>query len=532
MAEINKNKDLLDLPSEKFSFANTNKVLHDKELVTKPISYFRDAWNRFKKNKGSIVASIVIIIIVLYAIIVPIFSQYSISYEDPYFSATKPKIQLFEKLGWNFMDGTAKAENQNVETFLKYYSMGVETGHNAVKNQKFEKVTFINQSGKNDVGYTFRLDYYHKNGVIIKDVTSKEYAEIQKYQDLKNVQIIYPITDPELRPKNSSDKGDGNFWYKTTRSASANEELSKTYADVTYDENGIPHYENIYLAYSGTDNYTSKMRIEGDQKLYDYCLKRQGTMIEIRVNYYEYYKYYHSYVLKDGITEPSFVFGTTSGGEDIFTCLAAGARFSFLFAIAVAAVNLIVGAIYGAIEGYYGGKTDLIMERISDILSAVPSMIVISLLKYHLPKNIGPAVILFVAFFATGWIGMASRTRMQFYRFKNQEYVLAARTLGASDKRIMFKHIFPNALGTLITGCVLIIPGMIFSETSLNYLGIIHLESSVGALLAEGKGAIQNGDAHIVLFPALFISLLMLSFNLFGNGLRDAFNPSLRGSED
>ena len=96
----------------------------------------------------------------------------------------------------------------------------------------------------------------------------------------------------------------------------------------------------------------------------------------------------------------------------------------------------------------------------------------------------------------------------------------------------MFKHIFPNALGTLITGCVLIIPGMIFSETSLNYLGIIHLESSVGALLAEGKGAIQNGDAHIVLFPALFISLLMLSFNLFGNGLRDAFNPSLRGSED
>ena len=109
MAEINKNKDLLDLPSEKFSFANTNKVLHDKELVTKPISYFRDAWNRFKKNKGSIVASIVIIIIVLYAIIVPIFSQYSISYEDPYFSATKPKIQLFEKLGWNFMDGTAKA---------------------------------------------------------------------------------------------------------------------------------------------------------------------------------------------------------------------------------------------------------------------------------------------------------------------------------------------------------------------------------------------------------------------------------------
>ena len=532
MADLNKNIDLLDLPSEKFSFANENKILHDKELVTKPISYFRDAWNRFKKNKGSIVATFVIAIIVLYAIIVPFISQYSISYEDPYFTATKPKIQLFEKLGWEFMDGCADAKGQNVETFLKYYSMGVETGHNAVKNQEFKKVKVQTPDLKIRDGYDFRLDYYHKNGVIFKTVSLNEYIDIQQYQDLKNVQIIYPITDPNLRPQNSSDKVDGNFWYKTIRSNSARPETSKTYADVTYDSNGVPQFENIYVPYSGTDNYTSTMRLEGDQKLYDYCLKKQGNTLEIRINYYEYYKYYHSYVLKDGITEPSFIFGTTSGGEDIFTCLAAGARFSFLFAIAVAAVNLIVGAIYGAIEGYYGGKTDLIMERISDILSAVPSMIVISLLKYHLPKNIGPAVILFVAFFATGWIGMASRTRMQFYRFKNQEYVLAARTLGASDKRIMFKHIFPNALGTLITGCVLIIPGMIFSETSLNYLGIIHLESSVGALLAEGKGAIQNGDAHIVLFPALFISLLMLSFNLFGNGLRDAFNPSLRGSED
>jgi oligopeptide transport system permease protein len=130
---------------------------------------------------------------------------------------------------------------------------------------------------------------------------------------------------------------------------------------------------------------------------------------------------------------------------------------------------------------------------------------------------------------------MASRTRMQFYRFKNQEYVLAARTLGATDKRIMFKHIFPNAIGTLVTSCVLVIPGMIFSETSLSYLGIINLESgnitSVGTLLAKGQGFLMEYP-HMIFPPAVFICLLMLSFNLFGNGLRDAFNPSLRGSED
>ncbi|MBQ2804982.1 MAG: ABC transporter permease, partial [Clostridia bacterium] len=135
----------------------------------------------------------------------------------------------------------------------------------------------------------------------------------------------------------------------------------------------------------------------------------------------------------------------------------------------------------------------------------------------------------------TGWIGMASRVRMQFYRFKNQEYVLAARTLGASDWRIIWKHIFPNSLGTIITGSILVIPGVIFSETSLSYLGIINLDSatmsSVGTMLSLGQ-KVMTSSPHVVLFPALFIALLEISFNLFGNGLRDAFNPSLRGSEE
>ena len=158
----------------------------------------------------------------------------------------------------------------------------------------------------------------------------------------------------------------------------------------------------------------------------------------------------------------------------------------------------------------------------------------IKLLKYHM-KTSPQVLILFISFFLTGWIGMAGRTRMQFYRFKNQEYVLAARTLGAKDTRIMFKHIFPNSLGTIVTSCVLVIPSVIFSESSLTYLGIVNLESStitsVGTMLANGKVTLHTYP-HVILFPAIFISLLMITFNLFGNGLRDAFNPSLRGAED
>ena len=197
-------------------------------------------------------------------------------------------------------------------------------------------------------------------------------------------------------------------------------------------------------------------------------------------------------------------------------------------------VNLFVGAIYGSIEGYYGGKIDLVMERVSDILASVPSVIVITLLQLHM-QGASTILVLFLAFFITGWIGMASTTRMQFYRYKNQEYVLAARTLGAKNRRIIWKHIFPNALGTLVTSCALVIPSMIYSEVNLSYLGIINLSSgnltSVGTLLANGQPFLTTYP-HIIAFPSVFLALLLLSFNLFGNGLRDAFNPSLRGSED
>ena len=843
-------EELKNLPKEKFVLVNENKKLRDKELVTKPIGFFMDAMHRFAKNKGSIVGAIVIGILVLYAIIAPIFSPYTVSYNDTYYRYILPKIFNDEKI--DFLDG-ATEKNLNEATFIYYYGMGAETGHNAIKRQEYKKNKETNM-------YKFRLDSYQSIGTVFKIVTGKEYDAIQEYQDANNVQIIYPITQVDKRPEAKQDSTNANYWYETKLNGSISAPIN-----YTFEEDGSITYTNIYEPYSspsltssknmadacyvklsqnsagkyvlllaaktevgegeekkqeitdvgyvaigrrndsdfayleaekesatgfdfdtvnqtfvlsstghqdaskdgnfifalnaaqgstaylvpeanltsedfiplklydldnnltnpdgnpdtlysfagirlskakeqsvyvsgllkeglsfnfssdkalklsfttnaaggysirttekpvqylgceakdgavslkggsgtanaaswqfdatkkalytefaseenpslnGTyyiacnvvfgdstntasvflakeeavesdqytdylkvysldsmeepvseitagqnyrlygsvsqlsqsfyclnggftgDNYRSKMRIEGnDQYLYSYALAKKGGSYEIRINYYEYYKFYHKAVLHDRISEPFFLFGTTNNGQDIFTCLASGARFSFIMAIAVAVVNMVVGAIYGALEGYYGGKVDLIMERIVEILSAVPFMIVITLLKYHMGKQ-SQALILFIAFFLTGWIGMSGTVRMQFYRFKNQEYVLASRTLGAKDPRIMFKHIFPNALGTIITSSVLIIPGMIFSETSLSYLGIINLNSgsmtSVGTLLAAGQPFLVSYP-HMILFPAIFISLLMLCFNLFGNGLRDAFNPSLRGTED
>ena len=206
-----------------------------------------------------------------------------------------------------------------------------------------------------------------------------------------------------------------------------------------------------------------------------------------------------------------------------------------LIAICVSAINFVLGAMYGAIEGYYGGTVDIVLCRITDILSGVPFIVVATLFQIHLAKQSGPIVCLLFAYVLTGWIGTAGRVRTQFYRFKNQEYVMAARTLGAKDSRIIWKHIFPNTLGTIITSSALARTGVILSESMLSYLGIINLGSStttsLGTLLSEAQG-IWTLYPHLMIVPALVISLLMVCFNLFGNGLRDAFNPALRGVEE
>ena len=524
--------ELNNIPAEKFRFATKNDLYHDSKFETKPVSYFQGAFRRFSKNKGAVVGGIVILILVLFAIIAPFFTPFKPAYYDMMYSYVTPKSALFANSGINFWDG-CRVKNTNKVGYLKDLALQQETGREIIKDGE---VT-ISDDGSN---YTYRYDTYYGVGFgKYKIISLEEYQAIQQYQNETGRQILYPIVAYSDRNQMlEKNKYDANIYYEV-------ENLKASTIRPKLDKNG-KIVNNYWYYEEGSASplvaeYNS-IRIEGEngfqkngvQNFYVYGRRIDGG-IEVRAEYYEYYIYQHTQVKKDGIEEPLFFFGTTETGKDIFACLAYGARFSFLFATFVAAVNFIVGVIWGSISGYFGGKIDLFMERFSEILGSVPTMIVITLLKYHMGTT-SQAIVLFIAFFATGWIGIAGRTRMQFYRFKNQEYVLAARTLGATDTRIMFKHIFPNGLGTIVTSIALIIPSMIYSETSLSYLGIINLEAgnttSVGTLIAAGQKSIMANAGFVALFPCMFLVLLMLSFNLFGNGLRDAFNPSLRGSEE
>lgn len=520
-----------NIPVEKFQFANQNDYKHDKKFDTKPVSYFQGAFRRFCKNKGAVVGGIVVACLVLFAMIVPFFTSYQPSYYDMSYAHVTPKLKFFADNDLGFWDGY-KTKNTNYLGLIKDYALAAETGREIIEDGMFS----VSEDGTT---YSYRYDTYAGVGFgKYKIITTEEYNNIQEYQNRTGRQVLYPTVKFSDRPALEKNKYDANIYYKVVDT-----KASVVRPVVDGDGNVIPNYWKYKAGTtSGLIAPYNSLRIEGEDGIvengttyyYAYGRKVDGG-VEVRAEYYEYYIYQHTEVLKDGISEPIFAFGTTATGKDILACLAYGARFSFVFATLVAVVNFIVGVIWGSISGYFGGKTDLFMERCTDVLGAVPTMIVITLLKYHMGSS-SQALVLFIAFFATGWIGMASLTRMQFYRFKNQEYVLAARTLGARDRRVMFKHIFPNGLGTIVTSCALIIPSMIYSETSLSYLGIINLEAgnttSVGTLIAAGQTSIVANAGHVAFFPCAFLCLLMLSFNLFGNGLRDAFNPSLRGAED
>ncbi len=509
------NKQIPNVPVEKLRFASQDRRIHDEKFETKQVGYFRDAFRRFCKNKSSVVAAIIILCLLLYAVFVPVFCEtpYSKSLTDTtYLTYTKllPRSKLFSGLG--FWDGTSKKTISEAD-YLYYKAMGLETGMPVITKELETHV-----DAKKKVTYTVRLDSYTLNGMLYMTLTESQYQDIQNWQNETGVQVIYPaVTIKETT--------DANLWFEANQ---------KGVPKLTKQGDYISAYKT-----SGRDGDYASLRVEGDPGIedpenpdrYRYATitgDAASMSYKVRICKYTYFLYRYGF-------EPSFLFGTNDKGQDILTRLAAGARFSFLLAICVSVVNLLIGAIYGSIEGYYGGVADLIMERFSDILSQVPFMVVTTLFQLHLAKKVGVVTALLFAFVLTGWIGMASRVRMQFYRFKGQEYVLAARTLGASDLRLMFRHIFPNSLGTIITGSILVIPGVIFSESSLTYLGIINLDSStmtsVGTMLANGK-AYLNTFPHIIFFPALFISLLEISFNLFGNGLRDAFNPALRGADE
>ena len=239
------------------------------------------------------------------------------------------------------------------------------------------------------------------------------------------------------------------------------------------------------------------------------------------------------YSFKEAVGEPNqfpsskFWFGTDEIGRDLFTRLWKGGRISIFIGIVGALISTVIGSIYGSVSAYVGGKVDVVMMRIVEILSSIPYLLLVIVLRLVLKSNGLGTLIL--AMTITGWCGLARLVRGQILSLKRKDFIMAADVLGVSRRDIVVRHLIPNTINVILVSISFDIPGYIFGEAFLSYLGlgVQAPNTSWGAMAASAQQVFQFYPYQLI-FPALLIGLTMLAFTLLGDGLRDALDPNLR----
>jgi len=218
--------------------------------------------------------------------------------------------------------------------------------------------------------------------------------------------------------------------------------------------------------------------------------------------------------------------GTDEFGRDLWTRVWRGTQISMLIALVAAFLDLLIGVIYGSISAFYGGKIDNFMQRIIEILVGIPNLILIILFILIFEPGI---ITIILAMVITGWVNMARIVRGQILQLKGQEFILASRVLGASNRQLIWKHLIPNTMGPIIVTLMFTIPTAIFFEAFLSFIGIGIQPplASLGTLIENGYQEMRFFSYKLI-FPAILISAIMISFNVLGDGLRDALDPKMR----
>lgn len=476
----------MNISKEKFVFAKT--IASDAEKLSAiSLSFWQDAWRRLKLNKASMIGLWVLIIILAVAIIAPtslvnqknedgtvfkydaapvILDEDGVEIKKERLAFLPPRVPLLENIG--IFDGIALIE-------IGSYDLLIGVLPKTIEFNELRKITNKQKLiEKLDIPYhpydiNFRNIYEDENEVLLSDITIIATGE--------------KLTIP----------------------------FNELASDYTKYRQG-----NFEFVSSGLDKY----KIE---------------MIKVKADYYEIKNIKNLY----------FWFGTDKLALDVWTRVWIGVRVSLIIAFASLLLDFSVGIIYGTIAGFHAGRLlDTIMMRFTEIVGSIPAL-VLMIIFIAIQKPVGDAInlispvpltvpmmrliILILAMSLTGWIGVARVVRSQILKLRDLEFVLASRTLGASKARLMSKHLFPNIIGQIVVMATFTIPGAIFYEAFLTFIGLglpIPM-ASLGVLVKDGYEAIQT-IPEMLIIPASVMVLLMLSINLLANGLRDALDPRMR----
>jgi len=392
---------------DKNKFVFVEQTGEDNEAIRPSLTYWQDAWRRLKKNKSSMIGIITVILIILFGVAGPYFTDFSYSDQVNKYKNLAPRLELYEIQG----------------------------------------------------------EYFH---------VSNDYNVFLVEADGTLIDRL------ELKPLNR-------------------DMLKKIYKYTYGDEFVILDFSyNLLPTKMGYD--------------YDKTLEYKGEIVT-QADTTKWNKL--------------FPFGTDGLGRDLLTRVMYGARISLLVAFIATMANLFIGVIYGSISGYEGGRVDNVMMRIVDIINSVPLVLYVILLMVWFRG--GGLINIVIALSSVYWVSMARLVRGQMLSLKEQEFVLAARVMGVSKRKIIFKHLIPNAMGPIIVSMAMMIPSAVFTESFLSFigLGVSAPQASWGTLANNALPGLTTYPYQLF-FPALSIALTMLAFNFIGDGLRDALDPRLR----
>ena len=529
-----------------FEFITREEKL-DNEQIRRSLTYWQDVWRRLKKNKLSMFGLIGVILVILFGVFGPFFTPYKYSDQVLDYSNLPPSFEIY-KVDEDFYIYVTK-EYRVLETTEKGKLLGrIDYIHKDVINKiyyyakEYELVPEHNRTGTYPL--TVALDpgsIYSENwGVAFKDSVNVA------GDDQIELTYIHPAS-----PFNDLLREGETFDIES-------DDLTLTSILLVDDINAAIPVETSLGTSAGAQGIIDQLQINDyisevifDGKViavnFSYKLMDEGTRPAgyEDVNMSVTYDGVENKYVYDKVSNSTYLWGTDMLGRDMLTRVMYGARISLTVAFVATLVNFFIGILYGSISGYGGGNLDNYMMRVVDIINSIPLVLYVILLMVLLKEVVidvtvfGHYFVIFkggaglgtiiIALGSIYWVGMARLVRGQILGLKEQEFVLAAKTIGVSKLKIIFRHLVPNSMGPIIVSMTMMIPSAVFTEAFLSFigLGISAPKASWGTLANDALSGLTTYPYQLF-FPSAAIALTMLAFNFLGDGLRDALDPRLR----